>query len=68
MFLFEVLQHTYIESALDEVYRVLKKGGSLYIGERNPISILGFLKRFLDLYDFLKEFEDFFIFRIFYYA
>ena len=49
VFLFEVLQHTYIESALDEVYRVLKKGGSLYIGERNPISILGFLKRFLEL-------------------
>jgi len=47
--LFEVLQHTYMEKALQEVYRVLKPGGKVMIGERNKISILGVLKPFFEL-------------------
>lgn len=46
---FEVLQHTYIDSALKEISRVLKKRGRIIIGERNPFSILGFLKPVLEL-------------------
>jgi ubiquinone/menaquinone biosynthesis C-methylase UbiE len=46
---FEVLQHTYIDDALKEVYRVLKNNGTIIIGERNPFSILGFLKPILEL-------------------
>ena len=41
---FEVLQHTYINNALKEIYRVLKKDAMVIIGERNPFSILGLLK------------------------
>jgi ubiquinone/menaquinone biosynthesis C-methylase UbiE len=46
---FEVLQHTYINKAINEIYRVLKPQGSVVIGERNPYSILGFLKPFYEL-------------------
>lgn len=44
----EVLQHTRIESALRELHRVLKPGGTLAIGERNPRSVLGVLKPWLE--------------------
>lgn len=46
---FEVLQHTYLDTALKEYKRVLKKDGKLIIGERNPFSILGVLKPFFEL-------------------
>jgi len=46
---FEVLQHTYIDSALKEIKRVSKSGAMVVIGERNPFSILGFLKPLLEL-------------------
>lgn len=46
---FEVLQHTYLEKALGEIYRVLKPGGILCIGERNPLSLLGFVKPLYEL-------------------
>jgi len=46
---FEVLQHTYIDKAMSEIYRVLKKDGTLIIGERNKHSILGILKPLLEL-------------------
>ncbi|GAX86851.1 conserved hypothetical protein [Lebetimonas natsushimae] len=46
---FEVLQHTYIDSALKEIKRVLKNNGEIIIGERNPFSILGLLKPVLEL-------------------
>ena len=46
---FEVLQHTYLKEALIEIYRVLKVDGNVVIGERNPLSILGFLKPFYEL-------------------
>ncbi len=46
---FEVLQHTYLEDALSEIYRVLKADGQIVIGERNQQSILGYLKPFYEL-------------------
>ena len=46
---FEVLQHTFVEVSLDEIYRVLKGSGFIVIGERNKFSILGILKPFLEL-------------------
>ena len=46
---FEVLQHTFLEDALKEIYRVMKKNGMLIIGERNPLSIFGFLKPFYEI-------------------
>ena len=46
---FEVLQHTYINEALHEIYRVLKPKGKVVIGERNPFSLLGFVKPFYEL-------------------
>lgn len=46
---FEVLQHTYLKEALSEIYRVLKSDGNIVIGERKPLSILGFLKPFYEL-------------------
>jgi len=46
---FEVLQHTYINRALQEIQRVLKYKGEIIIGERNPFSLLGFLKPILEL-------------------
>ena len=46
---FEVLQHTYIKKALAEVYRVLKPGGKVIVGERNPLSLLGVLKPVYEL-------------------
>jgi ubiquinone/menaquinone biosynthesis C-methylase UbiE len=49
VFVAEVLQHTYIDDAFKEIRRVLKKGGLIVIGERNPFSILGFLKPFFEL-------------------
>ncbi len=45
----EVLQHTYLDDALAEIRRVLKKNGTLLIGERNPVSGLGLLKPFFEL-------------------
>lgn len=45
----EVLQHTYLDFALKEIKRALKKDGFLVIGERNPFSILGVLKPFFEL-------------------
>jgi len=49
VFCFEVLQHTYVNEALKEIYRVLKPNGEVYIGERNHLSILGFLKPFYEI-------------------
>ena len=46
---FEVLQHTYLKEAFSEIYRVLKADGNIVIGERNPLSVLGFLKPFYEL-------------------
>jgi len=46
---FEVLQHTYVDIALREISRVLKRNGKLIIGERNPCSVLGILKPILEL-------------------
>ena len=46
---FEVLQHTYLDVALKEIYRVLKNKGKIVIGERNPYSFLGLLKPILEL-------------------
>ena len=45
----EVLQHTYLDDALCEIGRVLKKNGTLLVGERNPISGLGLLKPFFEI-------------------
>jgi SAM-dependent methyltransferase len=49
IFTVEVLQHTYINEALKEIKRVLRDGGYLVIGERNPLSILGVLKPILEI-------------------
>jgi len=49
IFTIEVLQHTYLNEALKEIKRVLKKDGFLVIGERNPHSILGVLKPFFEI-------------------
>ena len=46
---FEVLQHTYLKEALSEMYRVLKVDGKVVIGERNRLSILGFIKPLYEL-------------------
>jgi len=46
---FEVLQHTYVDTALKELKRVLKKSGTIVIGDRNPFSILGVLKPLFEL-------------------
>lgn len=46
---FEVLQHTYIKKALNEIYRVVKPEGKVVIGERNPFSLLGCVKPFYEL-------------------
>ena len=46
---FEVLQHTSIEKALTEIYRVLKNDGVIIVGERNKYSVLGVLKPFLEV-------------------
>ncbi|WP_201334303.1 MULTISPECIES: methyltransferase domain-containing protein [unclassified Nitratiruptor] len=60
---FEVLQHTYIDSALKEIKRVLKNNGEIIIGERNPYSILGILKPILEfkgkwMYSFDSPFRE----------
>jgi len=46
---FEVLQHTYLENALREIYRVSKSNAKILIGERNPYSLLGLLKPLYEL-------------------
>jgi len=48
---FEVLQHTYVDVAFKELKRVLKKNGTIVIGDRNPFSILGLLKPLFELGD-----------------
>ncbi|BAF70366.1 methyltransferase domain-containing protein [Nitratiruptor sp. SB155-2] len=60
---FEVLQHTYIDSALKEIKRVLKNNGEIIIGDRNPYSILGILKPILEfkgkwMYPFDSPFRE----------
>ena len=46
---FEVLQHTYIDEALNSIYNALNHNGKIIIGERNPFSILGILKPIYEL-------------------
>ncbi len=46
---FEVLQHTYVDEALRSIYKALKPKGKIFIGERNPVSVLGLLKPFYEL-------------------
>ena len=46
---FEVLQHTYIDEALNSIYNALNPNGKIIIGERNPFSILGLLKPIYEL-------------------
>ena len=46
---FEVLQHTYIDEALNSIYNALNPNGKIIVGERNPFSILGLLKPIYEL-------------------
>jgi SAM-dependent methyltransferase len=47
--LIEVLQHVkYLDRSFKELRRILKPGGLLIIGERNPVSVTGILKPVLE--------------------